>query len=275
MNPTLRMLIPFFMLFMGWALWQLFDGTLPPSFGIVVGYVFLVCLVTFQNFVKVFTYGYALNMIGGPMVIAVLFGVGGSAWLFAGLLVAYGLRLLVFQVQRGRARSYAGHLQQQKEAHASMPVPVRVLIYLFTSLLLLFYVTILFMTRDVAAFQPVTLAGLGCMAAGLVLETLADLQKQRVKQTTGGYASEGLYRRVRHPNYLGEVVFHAGALLYGLPLVEGWLHVAVCAVSPVYLILLMVLSARGLDVRMQENHGERPGFAEYYERSWSILPGVL
>lgn len=276
MPSGMRAVIPVFMLFMWYSLYRLFqDAVLPVSYAVVAGYVMTVCLIAFRNFVKVFTYGYALSMLGGPLLIAVLYDIPPAGLTFGALVALYGVRLVYFQYTRERAASYAGHIKDQDAAHHRMPLPVKGMIYLFTGPLLLHYATIMFLTRDTASFRTSTVLGAALMALGLLLETLADAQKQKAKAESDRFVSTGLYARLRHPNYLGEVVFHAGALVYAVPQVSGWLVIAACAVAPVYLILLMLVSAHGLDGRMREHHGDTPGFDQYYDRSWSILPGVM
>ena len=52
---------------------------------------------------------------------------------------------------------------------------------------------------------------LGLMIFGLALEAIADDQKQRAKRADrDAFCYAGLYRKIRHPNYLGEMIFHVG-----------------------------------------------------------------
>lgn len=59
----------------------------------------------------------------------------------------------------------------------------------------------------------------GVCAVAIVVEGVADEQLRRfreVEANTGGGCESGLWRWCRHPNYLGEVLFHAGALCLGV-----------------------------------------------------------
>jgi steroid 5-alpha reductase family enzyme len=84
-------------------------------------------------------------------------------------------------------------------------------------------------------------AVLAVMIAGLVIETVADNHKQRFKQTNKeGLCQTGLYRTIRYPNYLGEIIFHLGLYwamvsatdqLYPLVLGSfgtGWIMILMC-----------------------------------------------
>lgn len=87
------------------------------------------------------------------------------------------------------------------------------------------------------ALQPLTLApvmpalgwiGLGVGAAGLLLETIADEQKLAAKSDRpNDPVMTGTYTFVRHPNYLGEILFWAGVLVgaqASLPQSALWTH---------------------------------------------------
>jgi steroid 5-alpha reductase family enzyme len=61
--------------------------------------------------------------------------------------------------------------------------------------------------------------GLGIGLLGLVLETIADVQLYKFKQTSSGICNTGLWQYSRHPNYFGESLFWLGMCLcsFGTP----------------------------------------------------------
>ena len=51
------------------------------------------------------------------------------------------------------------------------------------------------------------------LVVGLVVEAIADSQKQKAKHTNGTrWIDTGLYSRTRHPNYLGEILVQLGVI---------------------------------------------------------------
>lgn len=86
-----------------------------------------------------------------------------------------------------------------------------------------------------------SIAGLSLFIAGLLIEATADLQKFRFNQNPnnkGKWIDEGLWRKTRHPNYLGEMSVWTGLFLFVLPSLSGW-EILVAALSPVYIISLL------------------------------------
>merc|ERR1712196_606384 len=57
-----------------------------------------------------------------------------------------------------------------------------------------------------------------CLAfVGLAVEIVADEQKQRFKELHAEtFVCTGLYKFSRHPNYMGEIIFHVGIYMGGM-----------------------------------------------------------
>lgn len=118
-----------------------------------------------------------------------------------------------------------------------------------------------------------TLGGLAALGAtvaiaGLALETMADAQLDRFKRTARSDAlcDSGLRAHVRHPNYLGEIVFWCGL---GLICLEGGALLGLVAPALVTLLLVKVSGAPMLDEHLAAT---RPGYAAYRARVPGFLP---
>ena len=69
--------------------------------------------------------------------------------------------------------------------------------------------------RPSRAASAITLGGATALG-GLAFQTLADVQKFTFKKANGAdvpMLATGVWRLCRHPNYLGEIIFHLGLLL--------------------------------------------------------------
>jgi steroid 5-alpha reductase family enzyme len=54
-------------------------------------------------------------------------------------------------------------------------------------------------------------------ATGLAIESISDASKSSQKRTNPeDFAAKGLFSVVRHPNYLGEVIFWLGSYMTGV-----------------------------------------------------------
>lgn len=115
------------------------------------------------------------------------------------------------------------------------------------------------------------LAILGCVIAlaGLCLETIADLQLDRFKSEQTNPAelmSTGLRAHVRHPNYLGEIVFWIGLCLIVL---DG--NVIIGLLSPI-LIAFFLLKVSGIPLIEERMLSTRPDYSAYRSKVPALVP---
>lgn len=86
-------------------------------------------------------------------------------------------------------------------------------VYILQGLLLLFVSTpiILFNISPLTMLSPLFISGLIIALAGLIFETISDLQLRAfIKKVKGKIMKSGLWKYSRHPNYFGESVFWFG-----------------------------------------------------------------
>jgi steroid 5-alpha reductase family enzyme len=109
----------------------------------------------------------------------------------------------------------------------------------------------------------VTLAAIG-------VETVADAQLKRFAADAahrGRIADVGLWRWVRHPNYVGEIGFWWGLWLFGLAADPRWWW---SVVGPVAMVALFVLASVPLMDR--RSLARRPGYAEHMRVVPALVP---
>ena len=99
---------------------------------------------------------------------------------------------------------------------------------------------------------------------GCTIMTSADAQKYFMLRERPGLITDGMFRYVRHPNYLGEMMIYGSFAMmvwHWLPwLVLGWVWLGLFAVN----------------MRVKEQRMARhPEWPEYRRGSWWLLPGVL
>ena len=237
-----------------------------------------VCLIVFVNFVLVFSVGYAL--CGLLLNLTVLLAVDRplGALVVGGVLMAYGLRLLVFTVGRMRHPAFAGRRAGTAAAHTSLPLPIKVLLWLQTATLFTFHaLTTYALARGGVGLTPVVAVGAALMVLGLVTEAVADRQKQAAKHAhPNRWVSTGLFARTRHPNYAGEIVVQTGVVVcaVGAALATGswgWAFVGL-VLAPVYIVLLMLSATTGAELAKQGKHGDDPDYQAYVAGTVSLLP---
>lgn len=107
------------------------------------------------------------------------------------------------------------------------------------------------------------------MLAGLIVETLADLQLRRFKRdpaNRGRVLDQGLWRYSRHPNYFGEALVWWGFGLMALSAGAWW-----ALVSPV-LMTYLLLKVSGVPLLEQDMAQRNPAYRDYVARTSSFIP---
>jgi steroid 5-alpha reductase family enzyme len=230
-------------------------------------------VLVFRCFVYIFNYSYGLACIGNGALLAGAFA-NPAGWILGGLLAVYGLRLFWFTWQRMRSESYAERMVNVRQADAALPVAVKGALWLQCTFLYTFHLLGLYMAAAAGALTAAGAAGAAIILLGIVIEAVADAQKQAGKaRQPDTYVVHGLYARWRHPNYVGEILVQVGIIVAGgaavwpdpVLLLAVWL-------APVYIILLMVAECYRADAYMGERYGADPAFQVYRERSGSMLP---
>ncbi|MEV6304348.1 DUF1295 domain-containing protein [Actinoplanes sp. NPDC051861] len=104
----------------------------------------------------------------------------------------------------------------------------------------------------------------------IALETLADRQLHRFAAdpaNRGRIIDRGLWRRSRHPNYLGEILFWWGMWLFALAAAPSWWWTIA---GPITMVLLFTfVSVPMMDRRSLER---RPSYADHMTRVPALLP---
>lgn len=119
-------------------------------------------------------------------------------------------------------------------------------------------------------FGPAALAGAIIAIAGLVLETRADLELDHFKRSAGSdrLLTTGLRAYVRHPNYLGEIVFWLGIAVIAA---EGGAWLAFLSPALIFFLLTRISGVPLLDARLSET---RPEYADYRARVPALIPAL-
>ena len=102
-----------------------------------------------------------------------------------------------------------------------------------------------------------------CLVGSAVM-IAADAQKFYTLRLRQGLITDGMYRHIRHPNYLGEMMIYGAFAM----MVWHWLPFVVLAVvrGGVFAVNMIAKEA---------SLSRHPGWAEYRRRTWWLLPPIL
>lgn len=108
------------------------------------------------------------------------------------------------------------------------------------------------------------------MLAGIALEFFADRQLHAflARRQSGEFIRSGLWAWSRHPNYLGELLFWYGLMIFGLaahPAGWWWLILGALAMTGMFVFVSVPMMDR-------RNVERRPGYAEFMKEVPMLLP---
>ena len=222
---------------------------------------------------RIYAMGYTIVML------LILFRQGMTAGVAVQclLLIAYGIRLGGYLLLREvRSPAYKKVLNPELDRSRQMGIVPKVALWISCALLYTMQTSpVFFRLLNGDGTGATVIAGAVIMAAGLLLEGAADLQKSSAKKREPyRFVDTGLYRLVRCPNYLGEMVFWLGVLISGVGSLHGALQWVVAAGGFILIVFVMFSGARRLEIRQNRNYGEDPEYQKYVKTVPILLPFV-
>lgn len=143
---------------------------------------------------------------------------------------------------------------------------------------LTFVFSILSKTKISGYSSFIFIVGLLISTAGLVIETIADLQKHRFKtdpKNKDKWIQTGPFRYSRHPNYFGEIIFWWGILISSIPLVD-YTKLIFSILGPSYItfLLLKVSGVPILEKAYDKKFAKNKEYLKYKKNTSLIIPSI-
>ncbi len=250
--------------------------------GVILAVCAVLCAVGFYKFVYFLSIGYGFAIAGGGITVFILAYVNGWAegvtWLALlqmALFLAYGIRLSGFLLVREiKNAAYRKTLKEATGNDKKMPVFVLAAIWVCVAVLYTAQVSpMLYRYLNGAKDTTVPLLGAVISVCGLVLESAADNQKSaQKKENPHMVATKGLYKIVRCPNYLGEIIFWTGVFVSGLTAYQGAGQWLMAIIAYICIVFIMFNGAQRLEKRQMGRYGADPAYNAYADKTSIIIP---
>jgi steroid 5-alpha reductase family enzyme len=244
--------------------------------GIALALCLAISSLGFRRVDHFISLGYGFSIAAQAVVFPLLHFDRLDGWRLAqsALLLAYGMRLGLFLMARERAASFATELEASKLRAERVRGLYKILIWVAVSLL---YVAMYAPAQLALASPPGDLwslaPGVVVMALGLGLEAASDWQKSALKaKAPKRFVSSGLFGIVRSPNYFGEMLFWLGTFISGMAAYQVPGDWVVALIGLVCIELIMVGSARRLELKQAERYAADPAYGEYARRVPVLFP---
>ena len=218
----------------------------------------LVSAVGFRKFVWFLSIGYAFSIAAESLALGLVFAgrLTVPVVLMLAIVLAYSLRLGIFLLLREkRSGAYRKVLEEVTADVKKVPLFVSIAVWVVVSLMYFAEIAPLYfrLSNDLARKDPALFfAGIAVTFAGFVLQTLADIQKDKAKKINPGrFCDTGLYRMVRCPNYLGEILVWTGMFFGSVTCLVSPLEIILSAAGYAGIVFVMFNGARRLELRQE------------------------
>ena len=251
---------------------------LPLNFWILFGICMLVSSIGFKNYVWFISLGYGFSIAAQGVAMLIMYGQGLTLGtiITCVLFILYGLRLGGYlAIREFGGSAYKKNMKGEIKDGKTVPFGVKVAIWTTCAVLYVTQVSgVFYRLLNAAQDNAFVFIGAAVMLMGVSLETAADIQKNNAKKINPRrFVDTGLYRIVRCPNYLGEMIFWTGVLISGIGAVSGWQWLVV-AIGYIGIIFVMFSGARRLEIRQNKNYGADPEYQKYVKTVPILLPFI-
>lgn len=216
---------------------------------------------------------WSLGIVFQPVVIFIANPQKDLFQLLIGILaLLWAIRLSGYLIYRNWKKPEDKRYFAMRQNDANFPITSLFKIFWFQGfLMLLVALPLNILMGTTAPFHGFKIAPFILALAGLIYETIADMQLVEFKQDVknqGKILDKGLWGLSRHPNYFGEFLFWWGIFLLSFPHYWG-----VTWISPV-LMTILLLKVSG--VSMLEKHMEnKENFTTYQKNIPSFFPKLF
>ncbi len=190
----------------------------------------------------------------------------------------FGMRLGLYLATREKRSPEYKKILYGPDAAKKKPLFVVITVWIFCALLYVGQVSpVAFYLSNkadgVAVNELWAWIGAALMAIGVILEAASDAQKKAAKKKNPKrYVDTGLYRIVRCPNYLGELVIWTGSFVVCIGAsCSAWQWI-VAIIGYIGIVYVMFSGARRLEMRQAVTYGNDPEFQKYIKKTPILIP---
>ena len=133
---------------------------------------------------------------------------------------------------------------------------------------------IIFSSSQNNEFGLIQWLGLLIWVLGFLIEVVSDTQKSKFnKKNKGAFIDVGLWKYIRHPNYLGEIIIWLGIFVISISYINS-IFTALSILSPIFVFVLLrfLTGVPQLEQRGQEKWGKQEKYLKYKEKTGILLP---
>ena len=239
--------------------------------------ILIVCLIGFKKYVWFISLGYGFSISAVGIMNLILFKNDMNIALIISsiILIIYGLRLGGFLALRElKSNSYNNKMKTEISDGKNMPFFVKILLWITCSLLyLLMTAPIIYRFVNGDNYDSCFIIGMIIAIIGFIIESLSDYQKSKSKKKDPNrFCNTGLFKIVRYPNYLGELIIWLGVFISGFTTLNGIRQWIIAIIGFIGIVYIMFSGARRLELRQDRTYGKNSEYKEYIKKTPILIP---
>ncbi len=251
----------------------------PTFFWLLFAAAMVISSIGFKNYVWFISLGYGFSIAGEGLLMLLLLrdSLSLGTLVCCVLFVIYGCRLGGYLAFREfKSSSYNTNMKGEIKDGKTIPFGVKIAIWVTCAALYVLQVLpVFYRLHNGSGSSLCTYIGAAVMLFGIIFESAADLQKNAAKKINSRrFVDTGLYRIVRCPNYLGEMIFWTGVLITGLDALSGAGQWVMSILGYAGIIFVMFSGARRLEIRQNKNYGSDPAYQQYVKTVPIMVPFI-
>lgn len=240
--------------------------------------ILIVCLIGFKKYIWFISIGYGLSIMIVGIMIPILFKDSSDIpYLISSVvLTAYGIRLGGYLAYRElKSSSYNKKMKNEISDGSHMTIPLKIMLWISCAILyLLMCSPIIYRFINKSENDICYNIGLIIAIIGIIFEAISDYQKSKSKRKNPNkICTTGLFKIVRCPNYLGELIIWTGVLISGITTLIDfqWLIAIIGYLGIVY---IMFSGARRLELRQDRTYADDKDYHSYIKKTPILIPFI-
>ena len=241
--------------------------------------ILVVCLIGFKKYIWFISigYGFSISIVGIMLLILFRNNLTLPSILGCIVLICYGIRLSGYLLIRElKSKSYNNKMKNEIKDGKNMSIFVKSMLWISCAILYLLMtspVIIRFINHD--TFDKVYYIGLIIAVLGIIIEGISDMQKSKSKKVNPNkICNTGLFKIVRCPNYLGELIIWIGIFISGVTTYNSTVQWIVSIIGLIGIIYIMFSGARRLELRQDRTYNDDKEYIKYSKTTPILIPFI-
>ncbi len=241
--------------------------------------ILAVCLIGFKKYIWFISigYGFSISIVG--IMLLILFRNNLELGYIIGsiILILYGFRLGGFLLFREiKSSSYNKKMKNEISDGSHMTIPLKIMLWISCALLYIMMTSpIIYRFINNSGTDTCYIIGLIITVLGITLEALSDFQKNKAKKKNPHrFVDTGLFKLVRCPNYLGELIIWLGVFITGFTTLQGIGQWLIAIIGFLGIVYIMFSGARRLELRQDRTYGEDKEYQKYVKTTPILIPFI-